>query len=238
MSICSFFYHVFLCKCCIIFLLWTFFLTDFVLLRIWRTGTIPNQGTRQMHKCYFSFSPSRIDLGFDYNVVTDSACHIACQRRKDVCFFYPCLTFALTLRFSFCPKKHGISPPILTSWHCIALIVLSSLGVMGKYFLKDRMSRHRGKSKGNIQHSQACRVQGTVKLKTVQMWWLLRSFSFHFKISFFNVRYSVAVLNQPQWLTDSVWALTVKSDRLPVNSLQIPSLPLTTASSSTGSLHS
>lgn len=43
----------FFCKCCMIFLLWTIFLTYFDPLRIWRTGTIPNQGTYQMHKICF-----------------------------------------------------------------------------------------------------------------------------------------------------------------------------------------
>lgn len=54
MSICIFFLPCyFFCKCCMIFLLWTIFLTYFDPLRIWRTGTIPNQGTYQMHKICF-----------------------------------------------------------------------------------------------------------------------------------------------------------------------------------------
>lgn len=81
-----------------------------------------------------------------------------------------------------------------------------------------------------FNYSRTWRVQGTFRYKTVVSENL---FSFNFSIFFFlNVRYSVPVLNQPQWLTTCVWALTVKSDRLPVNSLVNPADPFVTSDNS------
>lgn len=125
-------------------------------------------------------------------------------------FFSPLFDFCSDSKIPLLFKKHGISLPIVTSWHCTAFIVLSSVGLMGKYILKNRTSRHTGGSQQNIQHSQ-----GTFKLKTVKRKsWLLRTFI-------------ICSWKQPHWLI-----LTVKSDGLPVNSLVNPADPFVTSDNS------
>lgn len=82
MSICSFFFYCVFCKC-MIFWLWTIFLICFVLLCIWRTGTIPNQCTSSNAQDMFCMVIfvfySHIDSSFDYIIVTHSSCHITSQ---------------------------------------------------------------------------------------------------------------------------------------------------------------
>lgn len=123
---------------------------------------------------------------------------------KDGLLVLPLLDFCPTPKIHSAVQKQGISLLILTSWHCIVFVVLSSVGVMGKYILCRRSIPVK------LKHTKTCHWKCSSK------WVILDLFSSP------NVRYSVPVLNQCRWpQPGSVW-----SDRLSVNSLVNPAKPL------------
>lgn len=99
------------------------------------------------------------------------------------CWFLP-LTFALTLRFPFCPKTWHISadPDILTLY-CAHCTIFS--GCDGEVHSKTEcLTAEKHPSEIFSTHELVfCREHS--KLKTAKMRWLVRTFSFNFRISFF-----------------------------------------------------